>query len=91
MPRHDTRAYRLDGRLKARRIMDTRTLGQGPLEVSAIGLCCMGMTFSYSPRPDKQDMISLLRAAVDRGVTFLRHGRGGGARPVEGLGEDLGA
>ena len=51
--------------------MDKRGLGQNKLEVSAIGLGCMGMTFSYSPRPDKQAMISLLRAAVDRGVTFF--------------------
>jgi len=51
--------------------MDTRTLGQSTLEVSAIGLGCMGMTFSYSPRPDKQEMVSLLRAAVDRGVRFF--------------------
>jgi aryl-alcohol dehydrogenase-like predicted oxidoreductase len=51
--------------------MDTRTLGQSRLEVSAIGLGCMGMTFSYSPRPGKQEMVSLLRAAVDRGVRFF--------------------
>jgi aryl-alcohol dehydrogenase-like predicted oxidoreductase len=51
--------------------MDKRRLGQSKLEVSAIGLGCMGMTFSYSPRPDKPEMISLLRAAVDSGVTFF--------------------
>jgi aryl-alcohol dehydrogenase-like predicted oxidoreductase len=51
--------------------MDKRTLGQSTLEVSAIGLGCVGMTFSYSPQPDKQAMIALLRAAVVRGVTFF--------------------
>jgi aryl-alcohol dehydrogenase-like predicted oxidoreductase len=51
--------------------MQKRTLGNSSLEVSAIGLGCMGMTFSYHPRPDRQQMIELLRAAVDRGVTFF--------------------
>jgi aryl-alcohol dehydrogenase-like predicted oxidoreductase len=51
--------------------MQKRTLGQGGLEVSAIGLGCMGMTFSYSPRPDRDEMIALLRTAVERGVTFF--------------------
>ena len=51
--------------------MQKRTLGQGGLEVSAIGLGCMGMTFSYSPRPDREEMIALLRTAVERGVTFF--------------------
>ena len=41
------------------------------LEVSAIGLGCMGMSWSYGPPKDRQEMISLLRAAVDRGVTFF--------------------
>lgn len=51
--------------------MDTRTLGQG-LEVSAIGLGCMGMSQSYGPNPgDRDDMIGVLRGAVDRGVTFF--------------------
>src|SRR6188768_3903720 len=49
--------------------MQTRKLGN--LEVSALGLGCMGMSMSYGPAPDKQEMISLLRAAVDRGVTFF--------------------
>jgi aryl-alcohol dehydrogenase-like predicted oxidoreductase len=48
-----------------------RTLGNGILEVSAIGLGCMGMTFSYGPPPDRKDVIALLRTAVDRGVTFF--------------------
>ncbi|WP_327657592.1 aldo/keto reductase [Streptomyces sp. NBC_00483] len=51
--------------------MHTRTLGQG-LEVSAIGLGCMGMSQSYGPNPgDRADMIGVLRGAVDRGVTFF--------------------
>jgi aryl-alcohol dehydrogenase-like predicted oxidoreductase len=51
--------------------MNTRTLGNSQLEVSAVGLGCMGMSFSYGPAPDEQEMISLLRAAVERGVTFF--------------------
>jgi aryl-alcohol dehydrogenase-like predicted oxidoreductase len=48
-----------------------RKLGKSNLEVSALGLGCMGMSFSYGPAGDKQEMISLLRAAVDRGITFF--------------------
>jgi aryl-alcohol dehydrogenase-like predicted oxidoreductase len=52
--------------------MQKRTLGNSNLEVSAIGLGCMGMSQSYGPPPgDRQDMINLIRAAVDRGVTFF--------------------
>src|SRR4051812_31616706 len=51
--------------------MQKRTLGKGNLQVSAIGLGCMGMSFSYGPPKDKPEMISLLRAAVERGVTFF--------------------
>jgi aryl-alcohol dehydrogenase-like predicted oxidoreductase len=51
--------------------MDTRTLGTNGLEVSAIGLGCMSMTGGYSDTPDRQEMISLVRTAVDRGVTFF--------------------
>ncbi len=51
--------------------MQTRTLGNGNLEVSAIGLGCMGMSFSYGPPKDKGEMTALLHAAVDRGVTFF--------------------
>jgi aryl-alcohol dehydrogenase-like predicted oxidoreductase len=51
--------------------MQKRKLGKSNLEVSAIGLGCMGMNFSYGPAKDKQEMISLLRAAVDRGITFF--------------------
>ena len=50
--------------------MHTRTLGRS-LEVSAIGLGCMGMSWSYGPAGDKQDMIALIRGAVERGVTFF--------------------
>jgi aryl-alcohol dehydrogenase-like predicted oxidoreductase len=48
-----------------------RKLGNSGLEVSALGLGCMGMSFSYGPPADKQEMISLLRTAVERGVTFF--------------------
>lgn len=51
--------------------MQKRKLGKSNLEVSAIGLGCMGMSFSYGPPKDKQEMISLLHAAVDRGITFF--------------------
>jgi aryl-alcohol dehydrogenase-like predicted oxidoreductase len=51
--------------------MQKRKLGKSELEVSAIGLGCMGMSSSYGTPPDRQEMISLLRAAVDRGVTFF--------------------
>jgi aryl-alcohol dehydrogenase-like predicted oxidoreductase len=51
--------------------MQKRKLGTSNLEVSAIGLGCMGMSFSYGPPKDKQEMTSLLRAAVERGVTFF--------------------
>jgi aryl-alcohol dehydrogenase-like predicted oxidoreductase len=51
--------------------MQKRTLGNSNLEVSAISLGCMGMSYSYAPFPDKQEMISLIRSAVDRGVTFF--------------------
>jgi aryl-alcohol dehydrogenase-like predicted oxidoreductase len=51
--------------------MQKRKLGKSNLEVSAIGLGCMGMSFSYGPPKDKQEMISLIRAAVERGFTFF--------------------
>jgi len=51
--------------------MKTRTLGAGGLEVSTIGLGCMSMTGGYGGHPDRDQMISLLHAAVDRGVTFF--------------------
>jgi aryl-alcohol dehydrogenase-like predicted oxidoreductase len=51
--------------------MQKRKLGKSNLEVSALGLGCMGMSFSYGPPKDKQEMTALLRAAVDRGITFF--------------------
>ncbi|MGD0138890.1 MAG: aldo/keto reductase [Tepidisphaeraceae bacterium] len=51
--------------------MQKRRLGKSNLEVSAIGLGCMGMSFSYGPPKDKQEMTTLLHAAVERGITFF--------------------
>jgi aryl-alcohol dehydrogenase-like predicted oxidoreductase len=51
--------------------MEKRTLGRSGLEVSALGLGCMGMSFGFGPAADKQEMISLLRSAVERGITFF--------------------
>jgi aryl-alcohol dehydrogenase-like predicted oxidoreductase len=51
--------------------MQKRKLGKSNLEVSAIGLGCMGMSFGYGPPKDKQEMISLIRSAVERGITFF--------------------
>src|SRR5271168_2683046 len=51
--------------------MQKRKLGKSGLEVSALGLGCMGMSFSYGAVHDKQEMIALIRTAVDRGVTFF--------------------
>lgn len=51
--------------------MRKRKLGKNGLEVSAIGLNCLGMTFGYGPAHDKKEMIAVIRAAVERGVTFF--------------------
>ena len=51
--------------------MQKRKLGKSNLEVSAIGLGCMGMSFGYGPAADKKEMVSLIRSAVERGVTFF--------------------
>ena len=51
--------------------MQKRILGKSRLEVSAVGLGCMGMSFGYGPAADKQEMISLIRSAVERGFTFF--------------------
>src|ERR1700733_8677256 len=51
--------------------MQKRKLGKSNLEVSALGLCCMGMSFSYGPPKDKAEMTTLLRTAVERGITFF--------------------
>jgi len=48
-----------------------RKLGKSNLEVSAIGLGCMGMSGNYGPPANRQEMVALIRAAVDRGVTFF--------------------
>ena len=51
--------------------MQKRQLGKNGLQVSAIGLGCMGMSFGYGPAKDKQEMRALIRTAVERGVTFF--------------------
>jgi aryl-alcohol dehydrogenase-like predicted oxidoreductase len=51
--------------------MQKRTLGKSTLAVSTLGLGCMGMSFAYGPAPDKQEMIQLIRSAVERGITFF--------------------
>src|SRR2546430_4327872 len=51
--------------------MQKRKLGKSNLEASALGLGCMSMSFGYGPPADKQEMISLIRLAVERGVTFF--------------------
>lgn len=51
--------------------MQTRKLGNSSLEVSALGLGCMGMSFGYGPAHDKKEMISLLRSAYEKGITFF--------------------
>ena len=51
--------------------MQKRKLGKSNLEVSAVGLGCMGMSFSYGPPKDKKEMTALLQAAVEHGVTFF--------------------
>src|SRR6202522_1943206 len=62
----NTRFINLEGAL-----VQKRKLGKSNLEVSAIGLGCMGMSFSYGPPKDKKEMTALLHAAVDRGITFF--------------------
>src|SRR6266446_4600868 len=51
--------------------MQKRKLGNSDLEVSALGLGCMGMSYGYGPAANKQEMISLIRTAVERGITFF--------------------
>jgi aryl-alcohol dehydrogenase-like predicted oxidoreductase len=65
--------------------MQTRTLGSSNLDVSALGLGCMGMSFSYGPAKDRQEMIALIRAAVERGVTFFDTAEVYGPRTNEDL------
>ena len=52
-------------------MMKTRKLGNGGLEVSAIGFGCMGLNYHRGPAPDRTEMIALLRTAVEHGVTFF--------------------
>jgi aryl-alcohol dehydrogenase-like predicted oxidoreductase len=52
-------------------VMQKRTLGSSDLEVSAIGLGCMGLSYGYGPATDREQAIALIRAAVERGVTFF--------------------
>ena len=65
--------------------MQKRKLGKSNLEVSVLGLGCMGMSFSYGPPKDKKEMISLIRAAVERGVTFFDTAEGYGPYTNEEL------
>lgn len=51
--------------------MKTRTLGKSGLEVSALGLGCMGLSYGYGPAIEKQQAIAVIRTAVERGVTFF--------------------
>jgi aryl-alcohol dehydrogenase-like predicted oxidoreductase len=61
----------MNSQIKGESTMQKRKLGNSNLEVSAIGLGCMGMSFGYGPPADKREMISLIRTAVERGVTFF--------------------
>src|SRR5258708_39659637 len=56
---------------RRREIMQKRKIGKSNLEVSALGLGCMGMSFGYGPAKDRQEMISVIRSAVELGVTFF--------------------
>ncbi len=69
--------------------MHKRTLGQG-LEVSAIGLGCMGMSYAYGPVPDKQEMVKLIRSAVERGVTLFDTAKAYGPETNEKLVGEVG-
>jgi aryl-alcohol dehydrogenase-like predicted oxidoreductase len=55
--------------------VQTRKLGNRGLDVSALGLGCMGMSFAYGPAPDRQQMIALIRAAFERGRQFINRRR----------------
>ena len=66
--------------------MRTRKLGKANLEVSAIGLGCMGLSFGLGPATDKKEAIAVIRSAVDRGVTFFDTAEGYGPYVNEELG-----
>ena len=65
--------------------MEKRKLGNSNVEVSALGLGCMSMSFGYGPAADRQEMISLMRTAVDRGITFFDTAEAYGPFTNEGL------
>src|SRR5437667_419993 len=65
------RHLRFEGRHNGGTAMQKRKLGKSNLEVSALGLGCTGMSYGFGPAADKQEMISLIRSAVERGVTFF--------------------
>ena len=65
--------------------MEKRRLGNSDLEVSALGLGCMGMSFGFGPASDKQEMISVIRSAVERGADDANALVPIGRRPVNGL------
>src|SRR5436853_7801935 len=65
--------------------MEKRNLGKNHLEMSALGLGCMGMSFGYGPAADKQEMILLIRSAVERGVTFFDTAEAYGPFTIEDL------
>src|SRR3954454_6573269 len=72
MPHHSNTGPDCDkSQSQGRTDMQKRKLGKGGLEVSAIGLGCMGLSFGYGPAVDKQTGITLIRAAFERGVTFF--------------------
>jgi aryl-alcohol dehydrogenase-like predicted oxidoreductase len=62
--------------------MQKRKLGTSGLEVSALGLGCMGLSYGYGPATNKQDGINLIRAAVERGVTFFDTAEATGHTPM---------
>src|ERR1700722_10769214 len=68
---HSASSRSLDRQSSMENQMKKRKLGKSGLEVSALGLGCMGMSFGYGPAKDKQEMIPVIRAAVERGVTFF--------------------
>ena len=68
---HSASSRSLDRQSSMENQMKKRKLGKSGLEVSALGLGCMGMSFGYGPPGEKNEMISVIRAAVDLGVTFF--------------------